>query len=135
MTSFLLQVSEDCRRSWTEGEIKPGCVKGCDDSDLVGRRRRKEQQQKERKKISSCQMLRCQWQGGVCWLMTFQRGDKCMRKREDYGWTTVFEIAWSIVGDAHSDLPRIVMYVEVKAAMFSVCPSEQKNTIHDVTPV
>jgi hypothetical protein len=66
--------------------------------------------------------------------MTFQRGDKCMGKREVYGWTEVFKIACRIVGDAHSGLPWTVMYFEVKAAIFSVYPSERKNIIRNVTP-
>jgi hypothetical protein len=139
MTSFLLQVSEDCVRSWTEGEIKPGRVKGCDDSDLVWKEKKKEEAatRKKKDKFLSKVMLSeyKQWQGDVCWLMTFQHGDKCLRKREVYGWAEVFKFAWSIVGDAHSGLPWTVMYVEVKVAIFSVYSSEQENTIRDVTPV
>jgi hypothetical protein len=73
-----------------------------------------------------------QWQGDVWWLMTFQRGDKRLRKREVYGWAEVFKIAWSIVGDTHSGL---AWTVEVKAAMFSVYPSKHKNNMRRVTPV
>jgi hypothetical protein len=58
-----------------------------------------------------------------------------MRKREVYSWAEVFKIAWSIVGDTHSSLPWTVICVEFKAAVFSVYPSERKNTISDVTPV
>lgn len=76
-----------------------------------------------------------QLQGDVCWPMTFQHGDKCMRKRKVYGWAEVFKIAWRIFGDVHSGLPWNVMCVAVKAAMCSVCPSERKNIILDVTPV
>jgi hypothetical protein len=42
MTSFLLQVSEDCGRSPREGEIKSGRVTGCDDSHLVRKEKKKE---------------------------------------------------------------------------------------------
>jgi len=74
---------------------------------LFGRRRK--EQQKERKKdkfLSKVMLSECkQWHGDVCWLMTFQHGDKCVRKREVYGWAEVFKISWSIVGDAHSGLP------------------------------
>ena len=105
---------------------------------LFGRRRRKKKRQKERKDkfLSKVMLSECkQWQGDVCWLMTFQHGDKCMRKREVYGWAEIFKFAGNIVGDAHSGLPWTVMYVEVKAAMFSVYPCERKNTIRDVRRV
>jgi len=49
-----------------------------------------------------------------------------MRKWEVYVWAEVFKIAWSIVGDTHSGLPWTV---DVKAAMFSVYTSKQKNNI------
>jgi hypothetical protein len=138
MTSFFLQVSGDCGRSCT-GEIESGSETGCDDSDLVWKEKKKEEAAERKKKdkfLSKVMLAECkQWHGDVCWLITFQHDDKCMRKREVCDWVEVFKIAWSIVGDAHSGLPWTVMYVKVKAAMFSVYLSEQKNSIRDVTPV
>jgi len=139
MTNFLLQVSEDCGRSCTEGENKPGSKTGCDDSDLVWKEKKKEgaaERKKKDKFLSKVMLTECkQWHGDVCWLIAFQHGDKYVWKREVCDWVEVFKIAWSVVGDAHSVLPWTVMYVKVKAAMFSVYPSEQKNSIRDVTPV
>jgi hypothetical protein len=67
--------------------------------------------------------------------MTFQHGDKCVRKRDIYSKAEVFKIACRIVGDAHSGLPWTVMCVEVKAAMLSAYPNERKNIIRDVTTI
>jgi len=107
----LLQVSEDCGPSCTEGETKPGRVTGCYDSDLVWKEKKKKGAA-ERKKIdkflSKVMLSECkQWQGegDLCWLMTFQHSDKCMRKREVYSWAEVLKIAWGIAGDKHSGLP------------------------------